>query len=78
MTHICFVTSAKTFIDGVKENYLSKPHSTVLALCLHLLPSITFRTNELCDRLAVEVVLLVLVMAVSAHVKLIAAWCLEK
>lgn len=56
------------------STYLSKPHSTLFALGLHLLSGVTFRTDQLRYRLPVKVVRLVLIVTVPAHIQLVAAW----
>lgn len=56
---------------------LSKPHSTVLTLFLNLLPLVALRAYKLCNRLPVEVMLFILIMAIPADVNFVAAWCLK-
>lgn len=58
-------------------SYLSKSYTAVFTLCLHFLPCITLGAYQLRDRLTIEVVLLLLIMAVPAHVKFVATWSLK-
>lgn len=51
----------------------SESHPTLLTLCLNPLPGIALSANQLCDRFPIEEMRLILVMAVSTHVELIAA-----
>lgn len=74
---LCIVRTTQTKGTVFYTSHLSKSYSAVLTNLLDLLPFITFSANQLGNRLSVEVVLFIFIMAISTHVDFVAARCLK-